>query len=223
MVRIAYGDWTDTMFGIGKESFYNYLDKLGFGKLTNIELAWESEWFVENPSTVALSRFLNNAFGQGLLTTPLQIAAGYASLVNWWYYVKPTVIVWTLDKNTWIYTENKKEILSQIFKPETSEILKNALFNVLDKNPEMRSVTYLEWYNLGWKSWTSQISYKWKYQQGVGWTNASFVGIVTKDDPRYVVVIQIRRPRSNLRWTQTAGRIFREIANFLVNYSLMIK
>jgi cell division protein FtsI/penicillin-binding protein 2 len=58
MVRIAYGDGTGKVFGIWKESFYNYLDKLGFGKLTNIELAGESEWFVENSSTVALSRFL---------------------------------------------------------------------------------------------------------------------------------------------------------------------
>lgn len=223
MVRIAYGDGTGKVFGIGKESFYNYLDKLGFGKLTNIELAGESEWFVENPSTVALSRFLNNSFGQWLLTTPLQVAAGYAALINGGYFVKPTIVKWIFDKKSETYISNQKQILNQIFKPETNDILKTALFNVLDQNPELWPLTHVEWYNLWGKSWTSQISYKGKYQQWLWWTNASFVGIVTKDNPKYIVIIQIRRPRSSLWWGQTAGKVFGEIAKFLVNYSLMVK
>ncbi len=223
MVRIANGDGTGKVFGIGKESFYNYLDKLGFWKLTNIELAWESEWFVENPSTVAVSRFLNNTFWQWLLTTPLQIAAWYASLVNWWYYVQPTVVKATFDRKTNTYLANQKEVLKQIFKPETCSIIKSALFSVVDQNPELRAITKVEGYNLWGKSWTSQISYKGKYQQWIGWTNASFVGIVTKDAPNYIVIVQVRRPRSSLWWWQTAGKIFWETAKFLINYSLLVK
>ncbi|MDD3263036.1 MAG: penicillin-binding protein 2 [Candidatus Absconditabacteria bacterium] len=223
MVRIAYGDGSGNIFGIGKESFYNYLDKFGFGKLTNIELAGESEGFVENSSTVALSRYLNNSFGQGLLTTPLQVAAGYAPLINGGYYLKPTIIKGIFDKKNDTYIENQKQILNQILKPETSEILKEALFKVLNQNPELGPITYVEGYNLGGKSGTSQISYKGKYQQGIGWTNASFVGIITKDDPKYVVIIQIRRPRSSIWGGQTAGKVFGDIAKFLVNYSLMVK
>lgn len=223
MVRIAYGDGTGKVFGIWKESFYNYLDKLGFGKLTNIELAWESEWFVENSSTVALSRFLNNSFWQGLLTTPLQIVAGYAPLINWWYYIKPTIVKGVFDHKNNTYIPNQKQILNQIFKPETAEILKNALFDVLDQNPELRPATHIEWYKLWGKSWTSQISFKGKYQQWIWWTNASFVGIITKDNPKYVVIIQVRRPRSSIWWSQTASKIFGEIAKFLINYSLLLK
>jgi cell division protein FtsI/penicillin-binding protein 2 len=37
---------------------------------------------VDNASTVSFSRYLNNAFGQGILTTPIQIAAGYTPLLN---------------------------------------------------------------------------------------------------------------------------------------------
>ncbi len=223
MVRIAYGDWTGKIFGIGKESFYNYLNKLWFGKNTNIELAWEWAWFIENSTTVALSRFLNNSFWQGLLTTPLQIIAAYAPIINWWYYLQPTIIKWIFDKKNDVYLTNQKQILSQIFKPETAEIMKNALFDVLDKNKELNKLTKLEWYSFGGKSWTSQISYKWKYQQWIWWTNASFVWLVTKDDPKYLVIIQIRRPRSSIWWWQTAGRIFSDVANFLVNYSLIVK
>jgi stage V sporulation protein D (sporulation-specific penicillin-binding protein) len=49
---------------IGKEAFYNYVQKLGFGQLTNIELAGEEPGFVEDVNTVSAARFLNNSFGQ---------------------------------------------------------------------------------------------------------------------------------------------------------------
>jgi len=35
--------------------------------------------------------------------------------------------------------------------------------------------------------------------QGLGWTNTSFIGLVTKENPEYVVVVQVRRPRATIR------------------------
>lgn len=212
MVRIAQK--------IGKEIFYNYLDKLWFGKLTNIELANEDEGFVEWSSTVSLARFLNNTFWQWLLATPIQIAAGYWSLVNGWFYIQPTIVKWIYDKKTNTYVENKKKIIKQIFRKDTSDAVRLWLFNVLDQNTELKAAK-VEWYDLWWKSWTSQISYKWKYQFGVWWTNGSFVWLITRDDPRYIVIIQVRRPRYNLRWWETAGKIFWDVAKFLISYSLI--
>ena len=56
---------------------------------------------------------------------------------------------------------------------------------------------------------------------GNGWTNGSFVGIVTQDNLKYVIVIQVRRPRSTQWWNQTAGPIFKDMAWFLVNYATL--
>jgi cell division protein ftsI len=42
---------------------------------------------------------LNNAFGQGLTTTQIQLAAAYAALVNGGYYVKPTIIAGIFNKD----------------------------------------------------------------------------------------------------------------------------
>jgi cell division protein FtsI/penicillin-binding protein 2 len=214
MVRIAQK--------MGKDVFYNYLDKLWFGKLTNIELADEDEWFIEWVTSVSDARYFNNVFWQWLLATPIQIAAWYASLLNWGYYVQPTIIKWTFNSKTNIYYPNNKKIIKQIFRPETSDAVKEWLFNVLDQNAELK-LWKVPWYRLWWKSWTSQISYKWKYQNWIWWTNGSFVWIVTTDDPKYVVVIQLRRPRSNLRWWLTAWKIFWDIAKFLLNYSMIEK
>lgn len=208
---------------IGKNSFYNYLNKFWFWQLTNIELMNEDEWSLENPSTVSLARFLNNSFGQWILTTPLQIAAWYGSLINWWYYVKPTIIAWIEDDAKNIFYTNKKEIVRQILKPETTEQIKDALFNVMETNKDYISNMRISWFTLWGKSWTSQIAYKWEYKEGNGWTNASFVWLLTKDSPQYVVVVQVRRPRTTQWWSSTAGKVFKEVAAFLLNYSFIEK
>ncbi len=214
MVRIAQK--------LGKEIFYNYLDKLAFWKITWIEVANEDAWFVEWVTTVSDARFFNNTFGQGLLVTPIQLAAWYWAIVNGGYYVKPTIVKWIFDRKTNTYYPTTAKITKQIFRPETAEALKVWLFSVMEQNPELKYAK-VEWFMLWGKTWTSQISYKGKYMQWVWWTNGSFVWIVTKDDPKYVIVIQVRRPRQNQRWFATAGKIFWDLAKFIINYSLIEK
>lgn len=214
MVRIAQK--------LGKEIFYNYMEKLGFGKTTWIELANEDPWFVDSLTSVSDARFFNNAFWQWLLVTPIQLAAWYGAIVNWWYFVQPTIVKWMYDKNTHTHHENDIKVIKQIFRPETAEAVKIGLFSVLEQNPDLR-YSKVEWYELGGKSWTSEISYKGKYHAGVWWTHGSFVWIITKDDPQYIVVIQVRRPRQSIWWGATAGKIFGDIATFIVNYSLIEK
>ena len=213
MVRIVQAVW--------KNNFYNYLNKLGFGKLTNIELAWEVKWTLDDVTTVSMARFLNNAFGQWLLATPLQVAAAYWALVNGWYYIQPTIIAGYYDTEDDKYYENKTNILSQIFRPETAELMKEALFSVMEINPDYIKIARVEWKTLGWKSWTAQIAYKGHYMQWNWWTNWSFVWLITKENPEYIVVVQVRRPRATLWWAQTAWKVFSEVANFLLEYSFI--
>jgi cell division protein FtsI (penicillin-binding protein 3) len=185
-------------------------------------LANEDPWFVESVTSVSDARFFNNTFGQWLLVTPMQLAAWYGSLLNGWYYVQPTILKWVLDTKTQTYRPNSTQIIKQIFRPETAEALKIWLFSVMEQNPELK-YAQVEWYQLGGKTGTSQISYKGKYMRGVWRTNASFVWMITKDDPQYIIVIQVRRPRQNQWWFATAGKIFWDIAHFIVNYSLIEK
>lgn len=141
---------------IQKYAFYNYLNKLGFGELTEIELAGEKEGFVDNMNIVSVSRFLNNSFGQGLTATQIQLAAAYAALVNGGYYIKPTIVSQIIDKKSMEKT-GKEQInfpnqeKKQIFKNQTSSVLKDGLRKVLNTNPELSSANIAE-VKLGAKS-----------------------------------------------------------------------
>lgn len=197
--------------------FYNYLEKFGFWRPTWIELAWEAGWDIPDVETVSRTQFYNNAFGQWLTATPIQMAVAFSTLVNGWYVVKPTVVdrskTSQLNPGTKIpYNPPTKRILKQT----TSDSVRLALFEVAN-GWQIRKFS-IPGYSIGWKTWTSQISYRWKYQNWAWRTNWSFAWIITKNNLKYVIVIQIRRPRQSLRWELTAGRIFADIAKFVIMY-----
>jgi cell division protein FtsI/penicillin-binding protein 2 len=81
----------------------------------------------------------------------------------------------------------------------------------------------IPWYTMWGKTWTSQISFKWVYKSWNGWTNASFVGMVTRDNLKYIIVIQVRRPRSNQFWEYTAWKIFGDLSKVLIERDLIEK
>ena len=209
---------------LGKEIYYNYLNKFWFWDSTGIELAEEKNWSVPKAWAISMAWFFNNSFWQWVTVTQIQLAAAYSALVNWWKYIKPTIISQIREKsanNDNITIQEKvAHSLRQAIRPEVSEEMRTALFTVADTNNQYKTAR-VEWYRLGAKSWTSQIAYKWKYQRWVWWTQATFAWIVSIDDPEYIVLIWLSRPRTSQWWVWTAWKIFGEIATFLIWYSMM--
>lgn len=196
--------------------YYNYLEKVGFGKNTWVELAWEDAWKISALEDFSLARFYNNTFWQWLLVTPIQIAVWYSALVNGWYLVKPTVIWSIVDHQTKEEIKMETKVKKRIFREETSAKLREALGRVVQIWDSIWM--QIEDYQMWWKSWTSQIAFKWQYQGWNGWTNSSFVWIVGLTHTKYVIVVQVRRPRSCQWWGCTAWAIFKDISKFLIEY-----
>lgn len=103
-------------------------------------------------TSVSFTRFLNNTFGQGLLVTPLQIAVAYGPLVNGGYYVKPTVLAGIEDVQTHEFVPNKAQIKNKIFREDTAELVKDALFQVMETNDGYVKFSRIEGFSLGGKS-----------------------------------------------------------------------
>ncbi|MFA7284611.1 MAG: penicillin-binding protein 2 [Candidatus Absconditabacterales bacterium] len=200
---------------IGKYVFYNYLEKLGFGRPTGIEIAGEVSGSIPDAQLRQKSRFFNNSFGQGLLVTPMQMAVAYSSLVNGGYTIRPTIIkkIVTADGQV---KHLAKSVKKRIFRETTAESIKMALYEVVNGGQIKRFA--ISGKTLAGKTGTSQISFKGKYQNGVGRTNGSFAGIVTRDNTKYVIVIQVRRPRTSQWGETTAGQVYGELSKFLVEY-----
>jgi stage V sporulation protein D (sporulation-specific penicillin-binding protein) len=76
--------------------------------------------------------------------TPLQLAAAYAPLINSGYYVQPTIVAGTYDKEKDTFNPNSRVVVRQIFKPETSQKIKDSLFEVMEQNPEVGNNAKIE-------------------------------------------------------------------------------
>ncbi len=209
---------------LGKEIFYNYLNKFWFWESTWIELAEEKNGSLPSASNVSMAAFFNNSFWQWVTVTQIQLAVAYSALINWWKYMNPTIVSQirkkSADTDDIQIEENKSHSVKQIIRPEVSDEMRNALHSVMQVNDQYKNAR-VEWYRLGSKSWTSQIAYKWKYQRWEWWTQATFAWIVSIDDPQYVVLIWLSRPRTSQWWVWTSWKIFGEIATFLIWYSMM--
>ena len=208
MVRIAQK--------MSKYVFYAYLKKLWFWEKTTIELAGEESWTLPDFNAISVARFFNNTFGQGLLATPLQMAVAYSALVNWGYYVQPTLVEAIYDPNKEHFQSLWQKRRKKIFKTTTSEQMKEALVHVV--NEWWLQKYKKEHLSIGWKTGTSEIAFRWKYQWGAWWTNWSLVGMITANHTKYVIVIQVRRPRNSPWWSDTAWKIFDYLANYLIAY-----
>jgi stage V sporulation protein D (sporulation-specific penicillin-binding protein) len=67
---------------LGKDRFFDYLDKFGFGKKTGIDLLGESTGIVFNKDKIGLVELACSAFGQGNSVTPIQLMNAAAAAVN---------------------------------------------------------------------------------------------------------------------------------------------
>ncbi len=122
------------------------------------------------------------SFGHGLATTPLQMAAGVAMVVNGGFEVTPHFA-----------KREKKALQVQVISSETSEKMRKLLRLVVasgtGKNAEVYGM------EVGGKTGTAEKSINGKYERGK--LISSFVGAFPMRDPRYVVMVMVDEPKGN--------------------------
>ncbi|MBI1300264.1 MAG: penicillin-binding protein 2 [Alphaproteobacteria bacterium] len=121
------------------------------------------------------------SYGHGLATTPLQMSAAVASVVNGGFLVNPTLVA------------KKGQDLVQVISQDTSEKMRRLLRLVVThgtgKNAESKGFV------VGGKTGTAEKSVNGRYDRGK--LISSFVGAFPMDDPRYVVMVMVDEPKGN--------------------------
>ena len=77
---------------LGRDAFAEALARFGFGRPTGIGLPGERAGIVRSVAKWGDIGFANIAFGQGLTVTPLQMAAGVASIAAGGVYRTPRIV-----------------------------------------------------------------------------------------------------------------------------------
>ena len=211
-----------------REHWYDYMvNHYQFGKKTGIEQGYEAPGDVPGPNEgYGLNlHYANTAFGQGITTTPIQMAAAYVALLNGGTYYRPQLVDHYVKSDGSIEPVEPEVIKQNAVKPEVSKNITELMEYVFEKNhrfygmPELRPE-----FSIGNKTGTAQVPNPeggyYEYKE-----NGMFAGFVGGDNPEYMIIVRVDEPKiAGYAGSKAAAPIFIKLANILIdNYGVTPK
>lgn len=196
---------------LGPEKYYPYLQKFGFGKITNIGLGDEDKGVLKMPGDNGWSDsdLGANSFGQAIEATPIQILMAASAIATDGRMIQPRIVHGIIDNGRMYPT--LRHYVGNPISEETAKTLSNMLAQSLASETY---VDFIDGYRFAGKTGTAEI-----YVQNKGYTsdktNASFIGWGPVDDPRIMVYVWIKEPAGT--WgSVVAAPVFNQVMSKLV-------
>ena len=197
---------------IGNQKFLEYLKKFGFGKATDVELP-ESVGNLNNLKSNITVNYYTASFGQGITTTPIQMLQAYIPLANGGKLIRPYIVDKVVAANGKVekHPVDKGE---QIISPQTATMVTKLMVDVVENGYGKKAGVKGYW--IGGKTGTAQVVSDGKYDKKD--TIGSFVGYGPTEDPKFVMLVNINKPKDVRFAESTAAPAFGKIAEFILNY-----
>ncbi len=196
---------------LGAKDFYAYMRAFGIGHMTGVDMAGENPGRLKLPGDADWydADLGTNAFGQGVATTPLQMAAAAAAIANDGKMMAPHVVRAVVNRGQQFDTQPR--LVGIPISAQTANTLSDMLAVSLEKEA---SDALVEGYRVSGKTGTAEIPTPFGYSTNI--TNASFVGWGPTDDPQFLVYIWLEKPTSSIWGSIVASPIFRDVVKELV-------
>lgn len=200
---------------IGEKSWRDTVKDFGFGEKTGIELLAESKGDVSPLDSLKEIYAATSSFGQGITVTAIQLITAYGAIANGGYLLKPTIIQ-EIQKPNGFTNKIEPTIIRQVISSKTSTMLSSMLVNVVDYGHAKRAA--VSGYYIAGKTGTGQIP----RGDGLGYEEHlhkdTFVGFGPVENPTFVILTYIDRPK-DVQWAEgSAVPLFGEIAKFIFHY-----
>ena len=195
---------------LGKETYYSYLKKFGFGDKTGIDLPGESGGLLYSPKHWGKIELATISFGQGVSVTALQLASALSAIANGGYLMKPHLVKKITGPDGTVIRENEPEVVNRVLSYDTAASVTRIMERVVEEGTGKKAA--IPGYKVAGKTGTAQIPdpvnggyYSDRYI-------ASFIGFVPSDDPKLTMVVVVEAPKKLTHGGSVAAPIFRQIA-----------
>jgi cell division protein FtsI/penicillin-binding protein 2 len=225
---------------LGRQPLYEAFKRFGFGAPTGVDIAGEASgvvWNPDGPNATGDLTAAQNAFGQGLSVTAVQLVAGYAAIANGGLLVTPHVIAgWTGPDG--VYHETDVQPGERIMREATATTMVRLLTEAVDDGRAQPAA--IPGYSIAGKTGTAEVAGPLTEQVQVGtdaagqpiyemrthlvyqhgWIDSSFISIMPADDPQFVTLVLIHRPVTwgLYKMAQTPVSVFRSLAPQIFDY-----
>ena len=199
-----------TGMGLGKEKFYGYTQKFGFGQTTGIELPAEAKGIIRSPETWYGDSLASMSIGYEIGVTALQMASAYGAIANDGVKVQPHIIreIRHSDGKVFSLTEPQR---TPVVSSGAAHYMRRMMREVVLKGTAKRA--QLNGYTSAGKTGTA-----WKFNAKLkrvdsGKYVSSFIGFAPAENPEVVIAVVMDEPKGGARdGGQVSAPVFREIA-----------
>jgi len=205
-----------SMQQLGKERFYDYIIKYGFGDYTGIDLPGEVKGLISNLDSSREIEYATASFGQGIALTPIEMVRALSTLANGGDLMKPYVVDNILVSgglDLKIVPKKQDSVLSK----ETSEKITAMLIKTVD-DALLNGKVKMEHYSIAAKTGTAQLP----SADGKGYDKDkylhSFFGYGPAYDSRFLVFLYVKEPVGARYASETLTYPFMDLMKFLLNY-----
>jgi cell division protein FtsI/penicillin-binding protein 2 len=196
---------------LGKKLLYKYLYDFGFGMQTGVGLGAESAGQIKPLEKLLDVDAAVITFGQGISVTPLQLAVAYSAIANGGKLMQPYIV------DTFIYPDGREvktqpKFIRQVISAKTAATLTAMLTAVV----ESKNFVKLKDYYMAGKTGTASIPTPYGYStQG---TIGSFACYAPVNNPRFVLIVKMDKPKTTEWGELSAGPLASEISDWLLKY-----
>ncbi|MBN1947596.1 MAG: transpeptidase family protein [Bradymonadales bacterium] len=194
---------------LGQERFHQAIRQFGFGEPSGIGLAGEQRGLVATPPWAEIE-LANRAFGQGIATTPIQLALAYSVIANGGELMEPQLVREVRSLDGRILETREPRVRHRVISRQTAVQVTEALESVV-VSPGTGTRAALSGIRVAGKTGTAQKVDPETGLYGDLWM-ASFAGFVPADDPQFTIVVMIDEPQVDHYGGVVAAPVFARVA-----------
>ncbi len=178
---------------LGPKKLNATLQAFGFGQPTGVDLPGESRGILRPARGWKPVELANIAFGQGVATTPLQLAAAVAAIANGGVLMRPYVVKAVVDNSGTLITETQPQAVRRVLSATEARLLGRMMQMVTEPGGTGASIQVPP-FKVAGKTGTAQ-----KLKPEGGYSNSeymsSFVGYLPAEDPQAVILLVLDTPK----------------------------
>ncbi len=198
---------------MGLDRMLSNFERFGLSNPTGVDLQGEVSSSIRDRQTWYPIDVATSAFGQGISVTPLELLDGFASIANEGIRMEPHVVdkIITSDGQTIVIPPKK---IDRPISSQTAKVMTEMLVYTVNKGEA--NYARLKGYRIAGKTGTASIAVAGHYDPKQ--TIASFIGFAPADDPKYVMLVIINKPKTSEFGAETAAPVFFDISRHLLSY-----
>lgn len=179
------------------QDLHRYLGEYGFGRSVDLPGVFAQSGQLQPWRRWSDIVRANNAFGQGMSSTTLQLAAAYNTLANDGVYRSPELVLGEA-----VGAERR------VLRPDTAKTVRELLRAVIEEG--IPHAAGIPGYSLAGKTGTAQVAQNGGYSKTL--FDSVFAGFFPAENPRVTLAVMVHGARESYHGSQLAAPIYRDIA-----------